>query len=378
MLPVCDGYDIPAYLHPADSGMLADPARWHGPALAPLISGVRLPDPADVLALDDGAVLSLAGGPDRAARTGPHRGLGDVLPRPRGLPGVAGRRRAVRRSVGRVDLPGGSWEAMLGSLRDVVLPLDDTTSSSRSRSGDDHRAGARHEPLPRRGLGRPEGPRAVSDLVAPKGTFDVLPPDSARFLAVRDTLTAPLRRAGYGYVETPVFEDTAVFARGVGESTDVVSKEMYSFTDKGGRSLTLRPELTAGLMRSFIEHRLYAGPLPVKLWSVGSAFRYERPQAGATGFTGRRGGPRDRRSGADAEVVALADQGSRDLGLTGYELQLTSLGDATCRPRNRELLTRSWRGWTSTRTPGAVPGSTRCGCWTTSARRCRRSWSTRR
>ncbi|SSC21591.1 histidyl-tRNA synthetase, partial [Klenkia terrae] len=181
----------------------------------------------------------------------------------------------------------------------------------------------------------------VSDLVAPKGTFDVLPPDSARFLAVRETLTAPLRRAGYGYVETPVFEDTAVFARGVGESTDVVSKEMYTFTDKGGRSLTLRPELTAGLMRSFIEHRLYSGPLPVKLWSVGSAFRYERPQAGRyrhfTQVDVEALGIDD--PALDAEVVALADQGYRDLGLTGYELQLTSLGDSTCRPQYRELLT---------------------------------------
>ena len=84
----------------------------------------------------------------------------------------------------------------------------------------------------------------MTGLTAPKGTFDVLPPESARFLAVRDTLTAPLRRAGYGYVETPVFEHTEVFSRGVGESTDVVTKEMYTFDDRGGRSLTLRPELT--------------------------------------------------------------------------------------------------------------------------------------
>ncbi len=180
----------------------------------------------------------------------------------------------------------------------------------------------------------------MTALTAPKGTFDTLPPDSARFLAVRDTLTAPLRRAGYGYVETPVFEDTAVFARGVGESTDVVSKEMYSFTDKGGRNLTLRPELTAGLMRAFIEHRLYSGALPVKLWSVGSAFRYERPQAGRyrhfTQVDVEALGVDD--PALDAEMVALADQGYRDLGLTDYELHLTSLGDATCRPQYRSLL----------------------------------------
>lgn len=180
----------------------------------------------------------------------------------------------------------------------------------------------------------------MSGLTAPKGTFDTLPPDSTRFLAVRDTLTAPLRSAGYGYVETPVFEETAVFSRGVGESTDVVTKEMYTFDDRGGRSLTLRPELTAGLMRAFIEHRLHTGALPVKLWTVGSAFRYERPQAGRyrhfTQVDCEALGVDD--PALDAEVVALGVQGFRDLGLTDFELLLTSLGDATCRPQYRELL----------------------------------------
>jgi len=180
----------------------------------------------------------------------------------------------------------------------------------------------------------------VSTFSAPKGTFDTLPPESAEFTAVRDTLVAPLLRAGYGYVETPTFEDTTVFARGVGESTDVVSKEMYTFTDRGGRSLTLRPELTAGLMRAFIEHRLHAGALPVKLWSVGSVFRYERPQAGRyrhfTQVDVEAIGVDD--PALDAEVVALAAQGYRDLGLTGARLLLTSLGDETCRPQYRELL----------------------------------------
>ena len=180
----------------------------------------------------------------------------------------------------------------------------------------------------------------MSDLRAPKGTFDILPPESERFLAVRQLLTDPLRRAGYGYVETPVFEETPVFARGVGESTDVVSKEMYTFEDRGGRSLTLRPELTAGLMRAFIEHRLHTGALPVKLWTVGSAFRYERPQAGRyrhfTQVDMEAVGVDD--PALDAEVVALGVQGFRDVGLTDFELQLTSLGDQTCRPQYRELL----------------------------------------
>ncbi len=128
VLPVCDGYDIPAYLHPADSGMLSDPMRWHGPALAPLIGQVALPDPADVLPLDDGAELSLAG-VDLTVRHAPGHTLGSVVfsldagEAPALLAGDV----LFAGSVGRVDLPGGSWESMLTSLRDVVLPLDDAT-----------------------------------------------------------------------------------------------------------------------------------------------------------------------------------------------------------------------------------------------------------
>ncbi len=177
-------------------------------------------------------------------------------------------------------------------------------------------------------------------FAAPKGTFDTLPPGSSAFLAARDGLTAPLRAAGYSYIETPVFEDTALFRRGVGESTDVVSKEMYTFDDRGGRSVTLRPELTAGLMRAVIQHRLYAGQLPVKLYSVGPNFRYERPQAGRY----RHFSQVDMEAiglddpALDAECIALGVAGFRALGLTGFTTSLTSLGDATCRPAYREKL----------------------------------------
>ena len=129
VLPVCDGYDIPAYLHPADSGMLSDPLRWHGPALAPLIGQVELPDPADVRSLDDGATLSLAG-VELTVRHAPGHTLGSVvftLDLDEG-PGLLAGDVLFAGSVGRVDLPGGSWESMLGSLRDVVLPLDDATA----------------------------------------------------------------------------------------------------------------------------------------------------------------------------------------------------------------------------------------------------------
>jgi hydroxyacylglutathione hydrolase len=128
VLPVCDGYGIPAYLHPDDSGMLADPVRWHGPQLAPLITGLRLPDPADVLPLADGAVLDLAG-VQLTVRHAPGHTQGSVVfSLDLGdAPGLLAGDVLFAGSVGRVDLPGGSWDAMLTSLRDVVLPLDDAT-----------------------------------------------------------------------------------------------------------------------------------------------------------------------------------------------------------------------------------------------------------
>lgn len=128
VLPVCDGYDIPAYLHPSDFGMLSDPARWHGAQLAPLIGGLALPDPSEVRPLDDGAVLDLAG-VRLTVRHAPGHTQGSVVfsldldDAPALLAGDV----LFAGSVGRVDLPGGSWDAMLRSLRDVVLPMDDET-----------------------------------------------------------------------------------------------------------------------------------------------------------------------------------------------------------------------------------------------------------
>lgn len=184
------------------------------------------------------------------------------------------------------------------------------------------------------------------EFQAPKGVPEYYPPESAAFLAVRDALAAPARRAGYGYIELPVFEDTTLFVRGVGESTDVVSKEMYTFDDRGGRSITLRPEGTAGVVRSVIEHGLDRGQLPVKLWYAGPFFRAERPQFGRYRQLQQVGveaiGLDD--PALDAEVVAIADEGYRSLGLTGYRLSLTSLGDAACRPAYRELLQGFLRG----------------------------------
>ena len=175
---------------------------------------------------------------------------------------------------------------------------------------------------------------------APKGVAEYLPPDSADFLAVREGLSAPAIRSGYLYAEVPVFEDTALFTRGVGESTDVVSKEMYTFDDRGGRSISLRPEGTVGVIRATIEHGLDRGQLPVKLWYAGPCFRAERPQQGRYRQFFQMGieaiGSDD--PALDAEVISVAYRGYQELGIKQFRLDLTSLGDKNCRPQYLALL----------------------------------------
>ncbi len=174
-------------------------------------------------------------------------------------------------------------------------------------------------------------------IQAPKGVSEYIPPRSNTFEFVREALITPARRAGYQLMELPVFEDTELFTRGVGESTDVVSKEMYTFTDRGDRSITLRPEGTAGVMRSVIEHGLDRGQLPVKVFYSGAYFRAERPQAGRYRQFYQVGieaiGVND--PAIDAEVIAIADAGFRAVGLTKFRLDLTSLGDAQTRAAHR-------------------------------------------
>lgn len=174
-------------------------------------------------------------------------------------------------------------------------------------------------------------------LAAPKGVREYLPPESTAFEWVRSQLINPAKLAGYQLMELPVFEDTALFNRGVGESTDVVSKEMYTFEDRGGRSITLRPEGTAGVMRAVIEGNLDRGQLPVKVWYSGQFFRAERPQAGRYRQFYQVGieaiGIDD--PALDAEVISIADQGFKNLGLKNYRLELTSLGDAQSRAAHR-------------------------------------------
>ena len=182
----------------------------------------------------------------------------------------------------------------------------------------------------------------MSKFQAPKGVSEYFPPDSNQFEYVRDHLLQSAKLAGYNLIELPVFEDTEVFTRGVGESTDVVSKEMYTFEDRGGRSITLRPEGTAGVMRAVIEHNLDKGQLPVKLFYSGAFFRAERPQAGryrqfyqvgieAIGYNDPE---------IDVEVISVADSAFKKLGLKQYVLNITSLGDSKSRDAHRKDLVK--------------------------------------
>ncbi|MET7621140.1 histidine--tRNA ligase [Streptomyces sp. NPDC005408] len=187
----------------------------------------------------------------------------------------------------------------------------------------------------------------MSTFQAPKGTYDLIPPDSAKYLAVREAIAAPLRNSGYGYIETPGFENVELFSRGVGESTDIVSKEMYVFETKGGDKLALRPEGTASVLRAALEANLHKlGNLPVKLWYSGSYYRYERPQKGRYRHFSQVGaeaiGVED--PALDAELIILADQAYRSLGLSQFRILLNSLGDKECRPVYRDALQGFLRG----------------------------------
>ncbi|GAA4976583.1 histidine--tRNA ligase [Uniformispora flossi] len=186
----------------------------------------------------------------------------------------------------------------------------------------------------------------MSTFSAPRGTFDMLPPYSETFNRIRIQFGLELRDAGYQYIETPAFEDTGLFVRGVGESTDVVSKEMYTFQDRSGRSLTLRPEGTAAVVRAVLQHNLQAQRHPVKLWYFGPYFRYEAVQAGRTRQFHQIGaeaiGSADPL--VDVEMIALAVEGFQKLGVSDFRLLLNSLGCKECRPVYRAKLQEFLRG----------------------------------
>ena len=176
----------------------------------------------------------------------------------------------------------------------------------------------------------------MTKFQAPKGVSEYVPPRSNAFAWVRSTLENTISAAGYQLLELPIFEDTELFTR-IGASTDVVSKEMYTFEDRGGRSITLRPEGTVGALRAVNEHGLDRGSLPAKVYYCGPFFRAERPQKGryrqfySIGIEAI--GTHD--AALDAEVISIADAGFKKLGLTKYRLEMTSLGDAESRAAHR-------------------------------------------
>ena len=183
----------------------------------------------------------------------------------------------------------------------------------------------------------------MKKLQAPRGTLDVLPPDGRRRLEIVELTGEVLARAGYEPFETPVFEDTEVFARGVGESTDIVQKEMFTFEDKAGRSLTLRPEATAGICRAYIEHGMHKLAQPVKVWYAGPFFRHEAPQAGRfRQFTQ-----------IDAEAIG-SDAPSLDAELI-LLLEVLRAHHRHAQPARSPFRTARARGRTPARREGACP-----------------------
>ena len=181
----------------------------------------------------------------------------------------------------------------------------------------------------------------MGNIQAPRGTYDVLPQESAKWQEVERTINELCNLYQYKEIRTPVFEHTELFQRGVGDTTDIVQKEMYTFQDRGDRSLTLRPEGTASVVRSYVEHKLFGQPdQPVKLYYTGPMFRYERPQAGRTRQFVQFGveaiGSKD--PAIDAEVIALAMDVYKSNGLKSLRLVLNSLGDTESRMAHKQAL----------------------------------------
>ncbi len=174
----------------------------------------------------------------------------------------------------------------------------------------------------------------------PRGTNDVIPGEVEKWRWVENQFFKICAHYGYNEIRTPVFEHTELFQRGVGDTTDIVEKEMYTFTDRGGRSITLRPENTAPVVRAYLENKLYAGPQPVKLFYSGPMFRYDRPQAGRFRQFHQVGaevfGTND--PAVDSEVIAMIMDFYGRLGLKNLELHINSVGCPVCRPVQRREL----------------------------------------
>ncbi|HLG98363.1 MAG TPA: histidine--tRNA ligase [Bryobacteraceae bacterium] len=182
-------------------------------------------------------------------------------------------------------------------------------------------------------------------IKAVKGTRDILPPASNVWNRVEAIAREVFRTYNYQEIRTPILEETALFARGVGEETDIVTKEMYTFDDRDGSSLTLRPEATASVMRAYIEHRLDQKPGLKKLYYIGPMFRRERPQKGRYRQFFQIGAEAvgSESPAVDAEVIEMVIEVLRQVGLSGFHLYLNSVGDANCRPQYVALLKEKLR-----------------------------------
>lgn len=181
----------------------------------------------------------------------------------------------------------------------------------------------------------------------PRGTADILPGEVEIWQYIENKARNLCQRYNYAEIRTPIFEHTELFQRGVGETTDIVEKEMYTFVDKGDRSMTLRPEGTASVVRAYVENKLFGLPQqPTKLFYIGPMFRYERPQAGRTRQFTQFGveaiGAKD--PSIDAEVIALAMQLYKELGLSDLHLELNSVGCHKCRPKHKAALLQHLHG----------------------------------
>ena len=203
------------------------------------------------------------------------------------------------------------------------------------RPADDARRGARAQPVPH------PAARLVTTFEAPRGTHDILPSEQPLWRLVTSEAERLCSLYGYRPINTPGFEDTAVFLRTSGEGSDVVHKEMYTFEDRGGRSLTLRPEGTAPIARAYLEHGLHREAQPVKLYTIATMYRYSAPQRGRFRehwqLSVEAIGSSD--PAVDAEIIQLYDELLTRLGITRYKLLLNSIGDENCRPAYLEQLT---------------------------------------
>ncbi len=181
---------------------------------------------------------------------------------------------------------------------------------------------------------------------APRGTEDVLPGTSYKWQFVEEQMRHTAQLFGYREIRVPVFEHTEVFTRSVGDTTDVVQKEMYTFNDKGNRSITLRPEMTAGTVRSAIQHGLIHDTLPAKVFYIGGCYRYEKPQAGRLREFHQFGvecfGAKE--PAADAEVISLAHHLLTGLGISKLSLEINSIGCPTCRTQYHQALKAYFEG----------------------------------